>query len=373
MRILYGVVGEGMGHATRSRVVIEHLLASRGPDGEQHEIEIVVSGRAFELLDRVFGQNSGSAVRKIHGLTMAYADNEVQKRLTLIENIDALRGGLPQNVRQYFKLIEAFSPDVTISDFDSWTYLFSKLHRVPVISIDNMQIINRGDHSEVFDAGLLPGQKKAFRLSQAIVKAKLPGCAHYFATTFFSPPVRKERTTWVPPILRPAVLAAKATARAGDHVLVYQTAEGNQQLIDAMRSLPATPFRVYGMRRDIDAPTADGNLLHCPFSEQGFIDDLASARAVIAGGGFSLMSECVYLGKPLLTVPLAGQFEQILNAAWLQHLGFGLYRDTIAQPDIEELIARSAELAQNLARHRQDGNRMLLDALDAKLVQLHKR
>ena len=26
MRVLYGVVGEGMGHATRSRVVLEHLL-----------------------------------------------------------------------------------------------------------------------------------------------------------------------------------------------------------------------------------------------------------------------------------------------------------------------------------------------------------
>jgi len=27
MRLLYGVVGDGMGHATRSRVVITHLLA----------------------------------------------------------------------------------------------------------------------------------------------------------------------------------------------------------------------------------------------------------------------------------------------------------------------------------------------------------
>ena len=27
MRILYGVTGEGMGHATRSKVVCEHLLA----------------------------------------------------------------------------------------------------------------------------------------------------------------------------------------------------------------------------------------------------------------------------------------------------------------------------------------------------------
>ena len=40
MKIIYGVVGEGMGHATRSRVILEHLLS------EGHEICVVVSGRA---------------------------------------------------------------------------------------------------------------------------------------------------------------------------------------------------------------------------------------------------------------------------------------------------------------------------------------
>lgn len=41
MRILYGVAGEGMGHATRSRVVIDHLT-------RHHEVEVVVSGRAHD-------------------------------------------------------------------------------------------------------------------------------------------------------------------------------------------------------------------------------------------------------------------------------------------------------------------------------------
>ena len=36
MRILYGVVGEGMGHATRSRVLLEELT-------KEHEVHIVVS------------------------------------------------------------------------------------------------------------------------------------------------------------------------------------------------------------------------------------------------------------------------------------------------------------------------------------------
>ena len=43
MRILYGVVGEGMGHATRSRVLLEELI-------KEHEVQIVVSGRAKDYL-----------------------------------------------------------------------------------------------------------------------------------------------------------------------------------------------------------------------------------------------------------------------------------------------------------------------------------
>ena len=38
MKILYGVVGEGFGHATRSRTIIEHLSRS-------HDVLIVASAR----------------------------------------------------------------------------------------------------------------------------------------------------------------------------------------------------------------------------------------------------------------------------------------------------------------------------------------
>ena len=43
------------------------------------------------------------------------------------------------------------------------------------------------------------------------------------------------------------------------------------------------------MRRQIQEEQVEGNLRYRPFSEAGFIDDLATARAVIAGGGFTLM------------------------------------------------------------------------------------
>jgi uncharacterized protein (TIGR00661 family) len=70
MDILYGVVGEGMGHATRSCVVLEHLL-SRG-----HEIKVVVSGKAHQFLKTRFSGQPGFTIEEIHGLALRYFGNK---------------------------------------------------------------------------------------------------------------------------------------------------------------------------------------------------------------------------------------------------------------------------------------------------------
>ena len=48
MRIVYGVVGEGMGHSTRSKVTLELLMR------EQHHVKVVVSSRAYKFLHDSF-------------------------------------------------------------------------------------------------------------------------------------------------------------------------------------------------------------------------------------------------------------------------------------------------------------------------------
>src|SRR4051812_50113572 len=135
MKILYGVVGEGMGHAMRSRVMLSHLVA------QGHEIEIMASGRATDFLGKHF-----SGVNRIHGLHMIYEENRVRRGKTLWSNVLSGATCTPKNIAAYFELIKAFRPELTISDFESWTYLYAILHRLPIVSIDNMQIINRGTH-----------------------------------------------------------------------------------------------------------------------------------------------------------------------------------------------------------------------------------
>ncbi len=348
MRILYGVVGEGMGHATRSCVILRHLVKS-------HDVQIVVSGRAHAFLRKTF---PALEVHEIAGLNMVYEDNEVQRRRTALDFIKKLPG-FAENFETMTRLSEGFRPELVISDFESLSYFYAKKHDLPVLSIDNMQIINRCR----LDIDVPVEEQASWQLAKGIVKAKLPHCDHYLITTFFFPEVRKARTSLFPPILRDGVLDAERSM--GDHVLVYQTSDTFHDLVPTLQRLPGR-FFVYGLKRDEEL----GNVTLKGFSEDGFVRDLASARAVLAGGGFSLMGEAVYLGKPMLSVPLKGQFEQTLNALYLAKLGYGEYHRELSERGIARFLERAPDYAKNVAAHRQDRNRAILDKLDALIAEI---
>jgi uncharacterized protein (TIGR00661 family) len=366
MRILYGVVGEGMGHAMRSRVVLDHLTQS-------HDVQVVVSGRAYDYL--VKRANEHLAVRKIWGYSIVYEDNEVSSFRTLLANLKGAITGWPENVRAYFELADKFEPDVVISDFESWSYLFAKNRDIPVVSVDNIQMVSRCTHAPE----ILAGHESDFRIAKAVVKPKVAGAFHYLVTTFFYPPVRKKRTTLHPPILRPEIVAAGLGAgRAdagtdgsandtGQHLLVYQTSTSNEALPDIL-ARSGRECRIYGLRRDLREEVVEGNLRYRPFSEAGFIEDLRTARGVIASGGFTLTGEAVYLHRPMLAVPVRKQFEQVLNARYLEAEGYGLYADEISDERLGEFIDRLPEFQRRLASYQQDGNRDLLTKLDEVLA-----
>jgi len=350
MKILYGVVGEGMGPAMRSRVILEHLVA------QGHELEIMASGRATDFLGKRF-----DGVKRIHGFHMIYEENRVRRGKTLWSNVLSGAIGTPKNIAAYFDVVRDFKPTLVISDFESWAYLYAKAHRLPILSIDNMQIINRCTHPKE----IILGHEAEFQVTKAFVKSKLPFCDHYFITTFFRPEIRKPDTSLYPPILRPEILAANL--RKGEHLLVYQTAEGNDSLSDTL-ARTGLECRIYGMRRDLKEEQVEGTLRYRPFSEAGFIDDLASARGVIAGGGFTLMGEAVYLRKPMLAVPLGLQFEQVMNARYLEREGYGRAAMALDDPSVVRAFVDAIPACEEkLAGYTQDGNTQILAALDGFL------
>ena len=346
MRILYGVVGEGMGHATRSAVILHHLL-NRG-----HEVRVVVSGRAHAFLSDKLQSDERVTIEEIHGLTLRYFGNQLRRSASLYRNLVGAPKGIQKNIKVYRKVAEdGFKPQLVISDFESWAALYGLNHRIPVVSIDNMQIINRCRHDKSITKGF------DFRLARGAVKMKVPGAYHYLISSFFFPPVRKKRTTLVPPILRPEIIEAKR--QPGDHVLVYLRAVPSKKLASILKKLPHS-FHVYGLQDGV----SEGNIEHRPFSEMGFLDDLRTARAVIAGGGFSLMSEAVSLHVPLLSIPIEHQFEQEVNARYLEQLGYGVCSRALDTDVVEGFLARTNEFAQALAGYERRDNTMVFACVD---------
>ena len=71
--------------------------------------------------------------------------------------------------------------------------------------------------------------------------------------------------------------------------------------------------------------------------------------------------------KPLLAVPLQGQFEQVFNARYLAHLGYGAHVDCVDEESLGDFLAHTADDEQALASYTHDANAALLGKLDELL------
>ena len=350
MNILYGVPGEGLGHATRSKVVIGHLLA------QGHQVCVVSSSRAYHMLAAAFP----GRVHEIRGFHLAYKGLAVSKARTAVLTLRNAPEDLRINFLKYRELLCDVEPELIISDFESFSYLFAKMRRLPIISIDNMQIINRAE----LNVTVPKAERGNYKLAKNIVRAKLPRSQHYFVSTFFHLPLSEPDTTLVPPIIRPEILAARATT--GGHVLVYQSATTQQNLVPLLQQLPDQEFRVYGFNKEED----HGNVQLRAFSEAGFIADLAGCRAVVTNGGFSLISEAVFLRKPICAIPIPAQFEQWLNAAEVEQLGYGRHFAALTADNLRAFLYGLAGFETALDGYRQRGNEVLFARLDETLREI---
>ena len=135
MRILYGVVGEGMGHATRSSVILRHLLA-RGSTRSKSSCRAARTRSCSAALPDV-------KIHEIAGLSMIYEDNRVKRRADLLGLREEAAARSPTTSRPSRADREAFRPRAGDLRLRVVRVSLRQKHELPVISIDNMQIINR--------------------------------------------------------------------------------------------------------------------------------------------------------------------------------------------------------------------------------------
>ncbi|WJI09969.1 glycosyltransferase [Methanobacterium sp. CWC-01] len=340
-RILYSVCGEGMGHAIRTDVILKHLIP-------HYEVHIFSSDRAYHYLAQRYDN-----VYEIGGFNTVYEDNTVRNTKTFIKGMKGLPGDLRNSLRLMYSVAKSVKPHLIISDFEIYSNLLAKILRLPLISLDNMHIITQGEIE-------VSSRYRTERLAaEGVVRSFIMMPRRYLINTYFYPPLKNpKKAKLFPPVLREEIMNLKS--EEGRHILVYQTSDSNWELLEVLKELEEK-FIVYGFNKDEE----DANLTFKSFNDDEFFQDLATCRAVITNGGFTLISEALYLKKPVLSVPVKKQFEQILNAIYLERLGYGEFHEDLEKEDVLKFLTRLETYRDNIQNNFQhDRNEAIIRELD---------
>jgi len=295
--------------------------------------------RAYDYMAKTFSKNKNVLeIVKIDGVNFIYEDNEFKFGKTVIrESKEKLRKMILNNFRIYIQRILKYSPSLLISDGEPSGNLFSRLLKIPLICIDNINVVTKCE----LDCKL-KNKLQAMFLG-GVSKGKFN-----FISTIFEVKIKKkyERNTFIiGPIIRKNIMKKKTTTKS--HILVYQTSKSNEKMFEVLRKADSR-FIIYGFEKDY----IDHNLVFKKASKSGFMEDLASCKGIITNGGYSLISEAVVLGKPIYSIPVKKQVEQAVNGFYIQKLGYGIHSEEINLNDLNEFIETLPTYKENLKRFR---------------------
>ncbi len=350
-RIIYGVAGEGFGHSSRS-----HLTGQRLIDAG-NDVMFVGSAKSLLYLKQYFGER----VKEIFGLSFAFEGGRVDKSETLKKNLLKLPEANKQNDELFKKHFEPFEPELVISDFEPFSAWWAWRKKVPFISIDHEHMLTLCELEH-------PAKSWLSRLTAKVVtECHYVGAVAYIILNFFDAPLRIDSAVLAPPIVRPVVQELRT--EQGGHILMYSTTGTEQeQLQKVLSKFSDQKFYIYGFKESKEF----GNCVFKERSTEGFLADLASARGVIASAGFSLISECMYLKKKMLLLPLAGQYEQMVNAHYIQKLGLGISADKLNEEVLADFLEQLDKPMPDDERILWPDNDKFFRLLQETLNKLHK-
>jgi uncharacterized protein (TIGR00661 family) len=352
-KIIYGVAGEGRGHSSRSRTIIEYLIS------QGHEVKIFTSRQGYDYLNQFFDD-----VYDIFGLELVFKEQDVDVFNTIKKNLDNAGNKGYKSLREMIKVTNEFKPDFNITDFEPLVPFVSRLLNIPFYSINHQNFIF---HSKLE----YPRQWQNEFLKASVVADGMYWFAKkYYVTSFYFPEIKKrfkDKAVIFGPVLRKEVLKQKV--RDNNKILMYTTTPEAQKILKMFDNIDEE-IVAYGFKDKKDTK----NIKFKKPSTDGFLKDLAECKAVITGGGYSLMSEALYLNKPIYSIPIKGQFEQMINGYYLEKLNYGLYDLNPNKKRLMQFFDGLDFFRKNIKHSRKKftGNKYIFKELK-EIVKKHKK
>ncbi|MDC7126457.1 MAG: glycosyltransferase family protein [Spirochaetales bacterium] len=272
--VAFGVAGEGRGHAARTIALSQRL-------GDRFRIVIFAPPSIRSFLSEGLPD---AEIIDIPGINFHKENHVIKYRKTLLKNLTNI-GRIHPDIKRITALMKENSVDAVISDFEPYTAVAAKELGLPVLSLNHPGIVLRY-------FSMMPDALAA----KLAAKIMMPAGTKELLCSFYGGDVG--------PILRQEIRNIQPTKK--DYYVVYTKEESRGAILEALKKYPEKEFRVF------------------PDKNMDFIESFANCKGVISSSGHQMLSESLYLKKPVLAFPQKMQFEQRLNAIMLEQSGWGM-------------------------------------------------
>ena len=283
MKVLYAIQGTGNGHVSRAREVIPFLK-------QQCELDILISGTQSDV------QLPYHIKYKFNGVGFTFGKSGG------IDFVDSFKNLHPISLINDIYQLPVKSYDLVINDYEPVSSWACKIHKLNCVAFS---------HQAAFLSDFTPRIKNKERFGESILKHYAPSThkvAFHFDTydDFIHTPV-----------IRSQVRQMEITNK--EHISVYLPAYSNEVLLKHFSKIPHVQFEVF-CKHTKNASTIK-NVTIKPVLNQDFITSLASSNGLITNGGFESPAEASFLGKKVMCIPMANQYEQQCNAEAFELMG----------------------------------------------------
>lgn len=318
-KILIGICGHGLGHSTRQDAVIRYLL-NRG-----HELHLFTFDRSSEYVKNEFSNVKQTIVK----VPWVIADKKGINWISTFNhhknkniNFTASRLHAERSVIKQF----GQKPDLVISDYEPISAICAYSQSVPLITMEQQSKYLGYCTPEI---GKYHRNEEASRLSLFFPKAHLRISASWFPLTEY------EKTQYhveiISPIIRTTVTQIADVSAIPGNIIVYLSPycseESNRldSLLNTLTSFKSCHFDIFcpninNKKKVIHTQNAT---CYSKYESEIFFDKLSSAEAVISNAGHQLLSECIYLNKPVYAIPFR-TYEQNYNASQIIKYELGI-------------------------------------------------
>ncbi len=318
MKYLFLVQGEGRGHMTQA-IELASILNSNG-----HEVVHTFIGQSDRrVIPKYFIEKIASEITAIPSPNFIL--DKKNKALNLPRSIaynSLFLNKFKKSLDKIHQKVKQTKPHVIINFYEFLGGLYFRLfntNNIKHICIGHQFLTN---HSDFPFAPNRIIEKNLFLLNNKIISQN---CDKFLALSFRPfEPIQVKNTVVVPPLLN--LNAKKQSNVIGDFYLGYMVNDGYaEEVISWHRNNLGTELHFFWDRKDMrEKYVPQANLTFHQINSQKFTELMENCKGYISTAGFESICEAMYLKKPVLMIPVHGQYEQACNAIDAKNSGAGI-------------------------------------------------